>query len=294
LRTRSPRLWLSAVAAALTLFPVSAVFSASAAAAPRAARLRHVHSWAFAIGDGDLSGDVVARYSDYDLVVVDGQEATARQVDGLRRAGKIVLAYLDVGTIEPGRPWYAVARRYRLGYWPDWGEWYANVASPGFRRLIRRSVAPGMLRKRFDGLFLDNTDMIETHPRQVRGMRTLVRGLGRLAHGEGKLLFAQNGEDSIGPLLSVYDGWNREDVLATYDFARHRYLRQPRAEVAAADRALRRIARAGLLTLATDYVAAGDAAGTRAAIANACGAGAVPFVSDIDLTRVPVIAPRCG
>jgi polysaccharide biosynthesis protein PelA len=288
--TRSLRSWLSVLGGSLLLLALAAP---TADALPRAVRLRHVHSWAFAIGDGDLTGSVVARYSDYDLVVVDGQEASARQVNALRRAGKIVLAYLDVGTIEPGRPWYRAARPYRLNYWPDWGEWYADVASVGFRQLMLRSVAPSMLRKGFDGLFLDNTDMIETHPHQVRGMRTLVRGLGRLVHRQGKLLFAQNGEDSIGPLVSVYDGWNREDVSATYDFARHRYVRQPRSEVAAADRALRRMARAGLLTLATDYVAAGDAAGTQAAIANACRAGAVPFVSDIDLTRIPAVAPRC-
>jgi uncharacterized protein (TIGR01370 family) len=264
-----------------------------ASAAPRNPRLRSVHTWAFAIGDGDGIGNLVSRYRGYDLLVLDGQEATARQVHALRHAGKIVLAYLDVGTIEKGRPWYHAASRYRLDYWPDWGEWYADVAAPGFRELISGTVAPSMLHKGFDGLFLDNTDMIETHPHQTEGMRTLVRKLARLVHGQSKLLFAQNGEDTIGPLLPYYDGWNREDVSATYDFGAHRYVRQPHGEVAAADRALRRIARAGLLTLATDYAAAGDAAAAGAAVRNACSAGALPFVSDIDLTRVPAVAARC-
>lgn len=265
-----------------------------AGATPRSPRLRSVRTWAFAIGSGDLTGNLSARYTGYGLVVLDGQEATTGQVQALRRGGKLVLAYLDVGTIEPGRPWYETAKPYRLDYWPDWAEWYASLAAPGYRRLISRTVAPSMLRKGFDGLFLDNTDMIETHPQQTSGMRTLVRGLARTVHSQGKLLFAQNGEDSIGPLLPYYDGWNREDVSATYDFARHRYVRQPRDEVAAADRALRRIAGAGLLTLATDYTAAADAAGAQAAVRNACAAGALPFVSDIDLRRVPARAPACG
>lgn len=283
---RSARCCLSLLAAL--------AFAGPTAASPRSGRLRSVHTWAFAIGDGDLTGNLRVKYAGYDLVVLDGQEASARQVRALRAAGKVVLAYLDVGTIERGRPWFAAARPYRLNYWPDWGEWYANVSAPGFRRLMANRVAPSMLRKGFSGLFLDNTDMIETHVRQTRGMRVLVRSLAHLVHSGHRFLFAQNGEDSIGPLLPYYDGWNREDVSATYDFSRHRYIRQGAGEVAAADRALRRIARSGLLTLATDYTPAGDAVAARAAIANACSAGALPFVSDIDLTRVPALPPRCS
>jgi uncharacterized protein (TIGR01370 family) len=256
-------------------------------------RLRSVHTWAFAIGDGDLRGNLVQRYAGYDLLVVDGQGASRAQVGALRRAGKIVLAYLDVGTIEPGRPWYGSLKPYRLDYWPDWGEWYARVDAAGYRQAMVRRVAPRILRKGFAGLFLDNTDMVESHPRQTRGMRALVRALARLVHRRGELLFSQNGENSIRPMLRYYDGWNREDVSSTYDFARRRYVRQAPGEVSAAVRALRRIAAAGLLTLATDYAAAGDAQSAAAAIHTACRAGALPFVSDIGLTRVPPRPARC-
>jgi hypothetical protein len=82
--------------------------------------------------------------------------------------------------------------------------------------LIAGKVARSLLRKHFDGLFLDNTDMIETHPRRARGMRVLVAPLARLVHARGDVLFTQNGEDSIGPTLRFYDGWNREDVTSTF------------------------------------------------------------------------------
>jgi endo-alpha-1,4-polygalactosaminidase (GH114 family) len=94
-------------------------------------------------------------------------------------------------------------------------------------------------------------------------------------------------------LLPYYDGWNREDVSATYDFGPGRYVRQPRYEVRTAQRALRRIALAGLLVLATDYTARNDHAATTQSVADACAAGALPFVSDIDLTRIPAVAARC-
>jgi polysaccharide biosynthesis protein PelA len=285
---RSPRL---AGLAALAI--LATAVAPDAGATPRDKRLRAVHTWGFAIGDGDLNGDLVKRYARYDLLIVDGEGASARQVAQLRRAGKIVLAYLDVGTIEPGRSWYGQLKPYRLAYWPDWGEWYAEVSNAGFRHAIAESIAPAILRKGFDGLFLDNTDMIESYSKQTSGMRTLVRQLAGLVHGRHELLFAQNGEDSIGPLLRYYDGWNREDVTATYDFGLHRYVVQPHDQIAAAQRALRRMSAAGLLTLATDYVARGNTGTASLAVANACAAGALPFVSDINLTRVPALPPAC-
>ncbi len=282
--------WRRALAAVLATLAVPGV----AAATPRHARLRAVHTWAFAIGDGDLNGNLVARYARYDLLVVDGEGASAAQVAALRRAGKIVLAYLDVGTIEPYRSWYPLLKPYRLAYWPDWGEWYADVDRPGYRSAIAGRIAPMLLRKGFSGLFLDNTDMIESYPRQTAGMRALIRSLATLVHGRGEFLFAQNGEDSIGPVLRYYDGWNREDVTATYDFTSKRYVLQPHSEVLTAQRALRRIAAAGLLVTATDYTRAGDRRAASLAVANACAAGALPFVSDIDLRRVPAVPARCG
>lgn len=262
------------------------------------ARLRHVRSWAFAIGDGGLAGSPAAlarRYAAYDLLVVDGEGASRAQIRALRRGGRIVLAYLDVGAVESGRSWFQRAKPYRLGFWGDWGEWYADTSAAGYRRLIARAVAPPMLRKGFDGLFLDNTDMISDHPRQAAGMRSLVRSLAALVHRRHGLLFAQNGEEVVRPILRYVDGWNREDVTRTYSFSRRRYVAVPPADAAAARRALRMVARAGVFTTATDYVRPGDARDTARSVANACGAGALPFVSDIELTRVPrrpVACPR--
>lgn len=248
-------------------------------------RLAQVGSWAFAIGDGALSGDVRTRFAGFDLVVVDGEEVAAGQVDALHANGSLVLGYLNVGAIERGRFWYGRARRYRLDYWPDWGEWYANVAAPGYRTLLSRRVAPRMLGKGLDGLFIDNVDMIETHRRQRRGMRRIVKRLAGVVHRRGGFLFAQNGERVIAPMLKHLDGWNREDLGFTYDFDRRKYKRVPAVETAAIQESLRRIAAAGLLTTATSYTD-GSATQSAAAVKFACDAGAIPFVSDILLTRI--------
>lgn len=124
-------------------------------------------------------------------------------------------------------------------------------------------------------------------------MRRLAGDLGLLVHRSRGLLFTQNGEASIGPTLRLYDGWNREDVTSTYDFGSSRYRRVSAGDRRAARWALRRIAGRGLLTLATDYVASNDARPTKAAISAACSAGALPYVGDIGLRRVPARAFRC-
>lgn len=280
--------------ALLTVLVTAATISLPglARATPGNPRLAQVGTWAFAIGDGALGGDVRARFTGFDLVVVDGEEVTAGQVDALRANGSLVLGYLDVGAIERGRFWSGRARRYRLDYWPDWGEWYANVAAPGYRTLLSRRVAPRMLRKGLDGLFIDNVDMIETHRRQRRGMRKIVKRLAGVVHRRGGFLFAQNGEDVISPMLKFLDGWNREDLGFTYNFDRRKYEQAPAVSTASAQKALRKIAAAGLLTTATSYTD-GSASQTAEAVKIACDAGAIPFVSDIGLARIGTPL-RCG
>jgi len=212
------------LAAAAALAALVALGGGVATAAPTDPRLEGVSSWAFAIGSGTLRGDLAARYGGYDLVVVDAQEAGRRHLRTLQEDGTAVLGYLSVGTIERYRPWYTRLKPYRLQAWKDWkGEFFADVSRRGFRHQIARRIAPKLLAKGFDGLFLDNVDMIENHKRQARGMRKLVAQLGRLVDAEGSLLFAQNGYSVLDRFLPHLDGWNREDVSTYYDFDRDRY-----------------------------------------------------------------------
>jgi polysaccharide biosynthesis protein PelA len=197
-----------------------------------------------------------------------------------------------VGTIEPGRSWYRDVKRFRMKQrFEEFDEFYAKVRRAGYRRVMRR-IARRFLRKGFGGLFLDNTDMVELFPRQRRGMRKLTRSLSRLTHGRDRLLFTQNGDETIGPLLRFYDGWNREDVTWTFNFDRRRYQRVPAADHRQAVATLKRISAKGLLTMATDYTA-GDRRANDESVRNACAAGALPFVSNIELTRIPRRPFRC-
>jgi polysaccharide biosynthesis protein PelA len=256
-------------------------------------RLAGVDHWAFAIGTDVDSGADVERLAPFDLVVVDGELTPKERVADLRAGGSVVLGYLSVGTIERYRSWYRKAKRHRMELWGDWGEWYANVRAKGFRRLIARRVAPKILARGFDGLFLDNVDMIDGHPKQRRAMFRLVRALSRLAHRRGGYLFAQNGAKAIKPIWGALDGWNLEDVTWGYDFERRRYAKRKPRDAAAGLAQLQRLSAAGLLVTATDYVAAADRAALEESVANACAAGALPYGSNVALTRIPVDPFTC-
>ncbi len=274
---------------ALFVLTASALAS-SACAAPADERLDSVETWAFPLGGGALA-DVLQRPGAFDLVVADGEEITKRQVQKLRRHGAIVLGYLSVGTIESYRWWHRAASPYKLELWDDWGEWYADVSRKGFRDLIAERVAPRMLAKGLHGLFLDNTDMVETHRAQRDGMKALVARLAREVHRRDKLLFTQNGDSSVGPTLRYYDGWNREDVTWTYDFDRKQYVRVGSGAHADALAAVRRMRARGLLVTTTDYLPSGRADAASEAARIACEAGAIPYVSNIGLARVPPAQP---
>jgi endo-alpha-1,4-polygalactosaminidase (GH114 family) len=249
-----------------------------------------VATFALALGGKPINDPTErSKLFDYDLVVVDGEDAPLSLIDDLHDESAIVLGYLSVGTIEKWRSWYPDAKPYRGPLWGDWGEWYAKVNNAGFRDLLVEDVAPGILAKDFDGLFLDNTDMVEAFPKQAPGMEQLIAGLSVLVDTEGALLFTQNGEDSLfeHDLLDHFDGWNREDVTSTYSFGQKRYRKLSANRIADNQVAIEAVAAEGLFVSATDYVKKAGSAVEADAVANACAAGAVPFVSIINLNRIP-------
>jgi hypothetical protein len=135
--------------------------------------------------------------------------------------------------------------------------------------------------------------MIETrnHIPQRHGMRKLVLALSGLVHGQGRLLFTQNGAWGLKKLglLDAIDGWNREDVTWTYDFDDKRYVHTRPGQQKAALRELSAMAARGLVTTSADYTRAGDQRALEEAVSASCSVGALPYVGDIGLTarRLP-------
>jgi hypothetical protein len=175
--------------------------------AERQQRLSSIETFAFALGGGASTGDLRRRFADYDLVVVEPDETSGARVKQLRAHGKIVLAYLSVGTIEKGRFWYRSVRKYRLkDKFDEFDEYYARPNRAGYRRIMLRVARRYLRRKQVDGLFLDNTDFTEVHPRQKRGLRRTASA--RSGHCCAPTT-AGTGRTSAGPTTSTRSATSR-------------------------------------------------------------------------------------
>jgi endo-alpha-1,4-polygalactosaminidase (GH114 family) len=115
----------------------------------------------------------------------------------------------------------------------------------------------------------------------------LVQELSALARARGALLFTQNGDEFALSLSPLLDGWNREDVTFGYDFAKGAYVRIPPSDHENALEAIAAMRQAGVLVTTTDYVKTPGSSEEGRAVAVAIDAGALPYVSDIELERIP-------
>lgn len=262
-------------------------------ATPAQDRLHEAKTFCFGLGADTGKPAVLEALKDFDLVVIDGEYAGRSEVSALKSAGVIVLAYLSVGSIEKGRKWYKRVKRYRLDHWDDWDEWYADTSKKGYRDIIAKNVTPSILKKGFDGLFLDNVDMVESHRRQKAGMYRLVSLLSALVHRKHGYLFTQNGNESAASTMKYLDGWNHEDVTSTYNFDSKSYEKVPAGDTVKILEALKAAKARGKVVTTADYTAAGDTETDALSIANACSVGALPYISNIYLTRIPSVPFQC-
>jgi uncharacterized protein (TIGR01370 family) len=279
--------WIAALAVI-----ASCIGAAPAGAAP-SAKLTEAKSFSLALG-AKLSSRNIRRLAARDLVVVDGEAVTPTQITQLKRKGALVLGYLSVGTVESWRSWFEQLQAYRLEPLADWpGERYADVSQPAARAALADAITPMLLGKGFDGLFLDNVDMVEDHPAQQAGMIDLVSRIAARVHAQGGTLMAQNGDAIIGIFMPYLDAWNREDATLTYDFERKRYELSDADGRRSARATLRAMHSAGIVTTTTDYYGSPTAPAAKRAIRISCKAGAIPLVANISLTAVPARPQRC-
>lgn len=195
----------SGVLTVLALAAGLAFAQGGSGASPRQ-RLAEASTWLYYLKDDFVDRQVERTVSSpYDVVVIDPavtiKERTsvpiASAVARLREAGKLVLAYIDVGEAESfrtywrygwriGRPWWIVANdpdgwrgNYPVAYWaPEWQRlWLARGG------LLSRVLGAG-----FDGIYLDWTEAYSDDrvARTARRMRRdpraeMVRWIARLA-----------------------------------------------------------------------------------------------------------------
>lgn len=165
----------------------------------------------------------------------DGHEDyfTADEVGALQDAGKTVLAYFEIGSIEEFRPEYAtLPRRLLLNRWPEWpDEHFVRYWEPHWWEAVVRPRLDRALAAGFDGVYLDtplayeNIDLslAEGEDRETLGRRMvdLIVRISRYAKESDPdfLVFPQNSPElrEHPGYVEAIDGLGVEELFFTAD-----------------------------------------------------------------------------
>jgi len=241
--------------------------------APTAPEPGRISSWAYQLQGyaGDRLDQVAA--GPYQLAVVDlARDANAdyfrpEEIREVRRTGKRVLAYFEIGSIEDFRPEYPALRRDAgdviANEWDDWpGEYFVRYWDERWWERVLRARVDQALRAGFDGVYLDTPlayEQIDLGYAQGRDREALGAAMAALivrisAYAKnlrpGFLIVPQNSPElrRFGGYTAAIDGIAMEELFflatdqpCTQDFC---------AENLADTRALRD---AGKFVLSVDY-----------------------------------------
>lgn len=270
---------------------------------------KKITSWAYQLQGYDRDRlDTLAK-AKQPLVVIDlARDASldyfrADEIEVLHRAGKRVLAYFEIGTIEDFRPEYQALRQGAadliLNRWEDWPNeyfvrywderWWDRIIGPR----VDQALSAG-----FDGVYLDTPLAYEeldlklvpgqTRAILARQMVALIARISQYAKSQrsGFWIFPQNSPElrSYDGYVSAIDGIGMEELFfqATDKACKESFC----AENLADTRALRA---AGKLVLAVDY--ATTAANVKAACARYRTERFVGYVARLALERID---PPCA
>ena len=282
------RWWIAGMAGGLVLMLMWPAAFSRAGEPSAAERLKAAGSWVSYYGNG-----VIPALANFDVVDIDVEDGAANyqadDVAALKARGKLVVSYLNIGSAEPFRSYWASVEAYSLGKYPGWPEFYMDVSKSGYRDVILNSVVPQLVAKGIDGLFLDNVDAGSNlrRPAVTAGIVELVRqihamhpSLVLIAQSSNLRVLTERGADGR-QFYQYVNGLAREEVSATYQGGYHRV---PAAESDAMLRTLAAWRGKGLTVFTLDYADSPELA--RYAIARSRAHGLVPYVSTKQLDQV--------
>jgi uncharacterized protein (TIGR01370 family) len=239
-------------------------------------------------------------FDDYDLLVLD-REAHP-DLEPLSDAGKQLFGYVSLGEVNARRPEFERVQGWDVlrGENPYWeGSHFVDVRDQRWAALIVEEIVPDILRRGFQGLFLDTLDNpVELERRDPKANLGMTRAAGRLVkalrlHWPRVPLIMNRGYGllpAVGGDIAYVLG---ESVFADYDFDTRTYRRVEtdlyREQVDILKAAARANPTLGVLTL--DYWDPVDADGIREIYREQRANGFAPYVATVELDRV-VPEPR--
>ncbi|WP_431859074.1 endo alpha-1,4 polygalactosaminidase [Azospirillum sp.] len=237
----------------------------------------------------------LSAFEPYTLVVLDSEHHPPLRP--LKERGKTLLGYISLGEVESHRPWYETVKGWGIlsAENPNWpGSFYVDVRDKRWTELVVAELVPALLRRGFDGIFLDTLDnpphLERTDPKAFAGMTEaaarLVKALRR--HYPGIRIMQNRGYELLPQTAGAIDYALGESVTAGWDFAAGKPHLQPPDDTAFQVEALAAAKRANpaLEVMTLDYWDPNDAAGVAKLYATERARGFSPYVATVELDRV--------
>jgi uncharacterized protein (TIGR01370 family) len=172
----------------------------------------------------------------YDLVIFDSDTHPA--VNPVA-AGSTVLGYLSLCEVEQHRKWFAAVKEAGIlvGENPNWrGSYFVDIRDARWRKIVVDQLAPEILARGFNGLFLDTLDdaaeLERREPEKFRGMKaaavSLIKEIRRAA--PAATLMINRGYDVLPEIAGSIDIALGESVYGTYDFSAKTYRLVPASD----------------------------------------------------------------
>ncbi len=218
-------------------------------------------------------------------------------ISSLTQQGKILLGYLSLGEAERHRDYFDEVKNggLLLGENPHWrGSYTIDIRERRWTERIISRLIPALLRRGFDGVFLDTVDsplhLERQYPRRYRGMSDaavrLVRAI-RRNYPQIKIML-NRGYEILPRVASDIDIVLGESVYTGYDFEKKIYQRVPQADYRRQVAWLKQAAgkNPALKVLTLDYWNPDDPEGIAAIYRIQRANGFVPYVATITLDRI--------
>lgn len=236
----------------------------------------------------------VAKLLEFDAVVLDPKVSV--DIKKLRKKGVSVFSYLSVGEINKATKEYKLFldKKIMVAENPDWkGSFYVDVSSSEWRDHLIETAIPEIVKKGFNGLFLDTLDsplrLMASDPKKYPKMNEyLCELIKEIRNRFPKLeIIANNFEehaDEIGPYV---DGFNVEELISAYNFKTRTYGKIGRSESLERIRRLKKVSeKYDVQIFVVDYVSPGNKKMAVHVYNKIKELGFVPYISTVDLDKI--------
>lgn len=171
------------------------------------------------------------RFKEYDTIVIDAQYFTRKDIGILHENDVTVYTYLNIGSIENFREYYADYEKLALGDYEHWEEEkWMDVSSPDWQKFIG-SLACELYEKGVDGFFIDNCDVYyyATTASIFDGLTVIlqdVMSLGKEVIINGGDVYVTEYRERYGTAKDIMTGVNQESVWSGIDFDKGTFYEQ--------------------------------------------------------------------